>query len=189
MTNQYNGDLTTDIQGDRAQVVILGTVLTDTVHIDAEVAVETAFMVIDKSNTAVWKHTQSTGYHVVLEYIILEVNPDNSYAGEVKLGFLENVSGTDGVFHQFLDIDLRKQAATVIEVIEFGEHGFQLSTNTHFGPQITSTRFQTDVNLGGPDDPTTLTYPSGDGDLVLWVTRTAGTVDVSLTVGYEMAVD
>lgn len=189
MSNQYNGDLVTDVEGDRAQVMVLGTVLTDTVHLDAEVAVETAYMLIDKSNTAVWPHTQSTGYHIVVEYLILEVDPDGSYAGEVKLGFLENVNATNGEFHQVIDIDLRKQSAVVLEVIDFGSHGLQLSTDTHFGPIFTSTRFQTDVNLGGPDDPTTLTYPSGDGDLVLWVTRTAGSVDVSITIGYAMVPD
>jgi len=45
--------------------------------------------------------------------------------------------------------------------------------------------FQTDVNLGGPDDPATITYPSGDGDLVLLVDRTAGSVSVSVTIIYE----
>lgn len=188
--NQYNGTLVTDVEGDRAQVVVLGTVLTDTVHIDVDVSVTTAFMLIDKSNTAVWPHTQSTGYHTVLAYLILEVDPDGSYLGEVKLGYLKNVDATNGDFVQVFDLDLRKQSDLVVEVINFGEHGLQLSDDTHFGPVTAdSTLFQTDVNLGGPDDPTTLTYPSGDGDLVLLVTRSAGSVDVSITLGYAMVPD
>ncbi|KKM11737.1 hypothetical protein LCGC14_1720660 [marine sediment metagenome] len=50
---------------------------------------------------------------------------------------------------------------------------------------VNSTLFQTDVNLGGPDDPSTTTYPSGNGDLVMLIEQTAGAVDVSVTMIYE----
>ena len=43
--------------------------------------------------------------------------------------------------------------------------------------------FQTDVNLDGPDGNNS--FPSGNGDLVMLVEVSAGTVDVSITLGYE----
>ena len=186
-SNYFNGDLVTDVEGQNAQVTVTGTTLTDTVHLDAEVSVDTAFMLIDKSDTTTWPHTVSTGYHVMLEYIVIEVDPDTNYLGEVKLGYLKNVDATNGDFVQILDVDLRSKSDLIVENINFGNRGLQLSDATHFGPVIAnSTLFQTDVNLGGPDDPTTLTYPSGEGDLILYITRSAGTVDVSITLGYEM---
>ena len=72
------------------------------------------------------------------------------------------------------------------EVIDFGSHGLHCSDTSHFGPVLANrTEFQTDVNLGGPDDPGTLTYPSGDGDLVLLVSGSNHAVGVSITLGYE----
>lgn len=42
------------------------------------------------------------------------------------------------------------------------------------------------VDIGSqPDDPSTLTYPSGDGDLCLIVTGSNHAVGVSITIGYE----
>lgn len=62
--------------------------------------------------------------------------------------------------------------------------GMDLETNHWFGPTTAdSTLFQTDVNLLGPDG--NISFPSGAGDLVVIVERTAGAVDVSITLGYE----
>jgi hypothetical protein len=119
----------------------------------------------------------------------LEVDPGSTFAGEVRLGYLKNVDGTNGDFVSIFDVDMQKSAAVIVESINFGDHGLNCSDTYHFGPvDANNTAYQTDVNLGGPDDPTTTTYPSGDGDLVLQITGAAagnGGVDVSLTIGYE----
>ena len=165
--------------------VASGFTITFTVLLDTgSVAVTTAFMLIDLSDTTNWAHTE-TG-HITLEYMIIEVDPDTTFLGEIKLGFLSSVDATDGDLNNFLDIDMAKKSDLVVEVINFGTHGLHCELASHFGPvDANSTLFQTDVNLGGPDDPGTLTYPSGAGDLVLLVERSAGTVDVSITIGYE----
>ncbi len=55
----------------------------------------------------------------------------------------------------------------------------------HFGPTVTSTVFQTDVDLIGPDGGVA-SHPSGNGDLVLLVIGgDTDQVNISVTVGYE----
>lgn len=156
---------------------------TDIVHFDIQnVQAQTAYMIVDLSDTTNWPHTK-TGY-ITIEYLILEVDPDSSYAGEVKLGFLSNVDVDNGDFHQIIDIDMARQSALLVETIDFGSHGMDLEKAHWFGPTTAdSTLFQTDTSLKGPDGNTS--YPAGDGDLVLIIERTAGAVDVSLTIGYE----
>ena len=184
MSRQFGGDLITK-DGRTSQFVASGFTDTQTVHFDVQsVAAQTAYMLIDLSDTTNWKHT-NTG-HINLEYLIIEVDPDAAYLGEIKLGFLVDVDATNGDFHQILDIDMAKKSDLFVENLNFGSHGFHCETDHHFGPiTANSTLFQTDVNLGGPDDPATITYPSGNGDLVLLIERSAGIVDVSITLGYE----
>lgn len=171
--------------GRTSQYVVGGFADTQTVHLDTgSVAAQTAFMLVDISDTTNWKHTNTD--HIIIDHFLVEVDPDANYLGEVKVGFLTNVDATDGDFNQILDVDLAKKSDLVVEDLDFGTHGFHCQASTHFGPILAnSTLFQTDVNLGGPDDPGTITYPSGDGDLVLLVEVSAGTVDVSVTMVYE----
>ena len=169
-----------------SKYVIDGFSDTQTVHLDTgSVAAQTAFMLVDISDTTNWKHT-STG-HIIIDHILIEADPDANYLGEIKIGFLSSVSATDGDFNQIVDLDMVKKSDLLIENLTFGG-GFQCVLASHFGPILAdSTLFQTDVNLGGPDDPSTLTYPSGAGDLAMLVEVAAGTVDVSITLVYETA--
>lgn len=169
--------------GRTSQFVAFGFTDTHTIHGDFQsISAQTAFMLIDLSDTTNWTHSE-TG-HINIEYIIVEIDPDTTYLGEVKIGFLTNVDGTNGDFNQILDIDLAKKSDLVTEIIEFGSHGFDCEVNHHFGPiTANSTLFQTDVNLEGPDGNTS--YPSGNGDLILLVERSQGEVDISITLGYE----
>lgn len=171
--------------GKVSQFTIDGFSNTFATHLDIQnVQAQTACMIVDLSDTTNWPHVE-TG-HINVEYIIIEVDPDGSYVGEVKLGFLTNVDATNGDFHQVIDIDMQRKADIVIENIDFGSHGIDLQTDHWFGPTTqNSTLFQTDVNLRGPDGTTA--FPSGDGDLVMIIERTAGSVDVSVTIGYETA--
>ncbi len=182
MTYKPGGDII-DHDGRKSQSVVFGFSDTFTIHGDFQaIAAQTAFMMIDLSDTTNWAHTNTAG--IILEYLILEVDPDATYLGEVKLGFLTNVDATNGDFNQIIDIDMAKKSDLVIEVIDFGSHGFDCEVTHHFGPiTANSTLFQTDVDLEGPSGATS--FPSGAGDLVLLVERSAGEVDVSITIGYE----
>lgn len=174
--------------GKTSLYVVSGFTETYTVHMDVQsVVLTTAFMLIDLSNASGnWKHTE-TG-HINLEYLIIEVDPDTSFLGEIKLGFLTNVDAINGDFNQVIDIDMIKKSDLLVENLNFGSHGMDLQTSHHFGPMLVdSVLFRTGLDLGGPDDPAVITYPSGDGDLILLIERSAGEVDVSVTLGYETA--
>lgn len=166
---------------------VAGFTNTQTVHLDMSLAssTTTAYMLIDLSDTTNWKHT-NTG-SIVLEYMVLEVDPGTTFTGEVKLGYLKNVDATNGDFVTLFDVDMRRAADLLVETIDFGSHGLHCSDAYHFGPtDANNVLYQTDVNLLGPDGNTS--YPSGDGDLVLVVSGADtgnGAVNVSVTLGYE----
>lgn len=164
--------------------VVSGFTDTDIVHLDAQAiaAASTAFMLIDLSDKTNWPHAY-TG-HIVIEYIIIEVDPADNYLGEIKFGFLSNVDAANGDFHQVIDIDMARKSSLLVETIDFGSHGLDLRTNHWFGPTTSdSALFQTaGADIVGPDSNS---FPSGDGDLVMIVEVAAQSVDVSVTVGYE----
>ena len=188
MTYKPSGDLITK-DGRTSQYVAAGFTETETIHIDVQTtSTLIAYMLIDISDTSNWKHT-NTG-HINLEYFIIEVDPEDLFAGQIKIGFLENVDGDNGDFYQIMDIDMQKKSDLLVENINFGSHGLDCESNHHFGPVIAnSTLFRTaGADLGGPDDPGTLTYPSGAGDLVMIVDGDGSKqVDVSIIIGYETA--
>ena len=173
--------------GRKSQFVVSGFTDTGIVHLDVQgVAVaQTAFMLIDLSDTTNWPHIK-TG-HIVVEYIILEIDPADNYLGEIKLGFLENVDTSNGDFHQVIDIDMARKSDLFVETLDFGSHGLDLRTNHWFGPTTAnSVKFRTaGADIVGPDGNS---FPSGDGDLVMLVEVSAQSVDVSITIGYETVV-
>lgn len=156
---------------------------TTTIHADfTNISAQTAFMLIDLSDTTNWKHTE-TG-HINIEYISIQIDPDAAYLGSAEIGFLSSVDATNGDFNEVIDIDMAKKSDILVETLNFGSHGLDCEEDHHFGLVIAdSTLFQIDVNLEGPDGNTS--YPAGNGDLCLVVERSAGSVDVSITIGYE----
>lgn len=174
---------TTTFEGTTSLNTVFGNFDTEVVHLDAEdIAVTTAFMLVDLSDTTNWSHT-NTG-HIDLLFFILSIDPTTNFAGDVELGFLTNVDATDGDFNEVVEVHLEKQSDPAIIPINYGSYGIGLITDHIFGPVTANdTLFQTDVNLQGPDGNTS--FPSGNNDLVMKVTRTAGDISVSITIGYK----
>jgi hypothetical protein len=187
-TGVYRNSGVVNSSGKTSSYVAMGFTNTFSVHIDVSTSSTlAAYSVIDLSDTTNWPHTK-TG-EIIIEYMMLMIGPTTNFLGEVKLGYLKNVDGTDGDFVDLFNVNMQRKSALFVEVLDFGSHGIHCVDSSHFGPIIeNSTLFQTDVNLGGPADSTTLSHPSGDGDLVLIVDGDGtNLVDVSLTIGYETA--
>lgn len=154
----------------------------EVVHIDIDVSANADFMVIDLSDTTAWPHT-STG-HIDIAYILINVNPDTSFSGDIELGFLTNVDGTDGDFNPIFEIHMDKKQDSVTQMMNFGAFEMSLESSHWYGTiTANDTAFQTDVTLTGPAGAS---HNSGNGDLVMRLAGiTAGTVAVGLTIGYR----
>lgn len=149
-------------------------------------AASTACMIIDLSDTVNWPHS-NTGHIDILNYS-LNLNPSGTpaFLGDFSLGFLSNVDATNGDFHDIQTWHMQKGANNISEHYDFAMVHYSMELSKWFGPvTVDDTTFQTDVDLPGPDGLTA--YPSGDGDLVLKVIMSAGTVDISITVAYKVA--
>lgn len=159
---------------------------TESVHMDVSTATSgsVAYMAIDLSDTTVWKHVNTD--HIVIEYMLIMVSPTANFLGDVRLGYLKNVDATNGDFSDVFNVNMLRKSDLFVEVLDFGSRGLHCDDAHHFGPVVVdSALFQTDVNLGGPDNTAVLTYPSGDGDLVLLVSGNGNVVEVPPTIGYE----
>lgn len=151
------------------------------IHLDAEdIGVETSFMLIDLSDTTNWPHT-NTG-HIDVVFAAVNIAPDTNYQGDLQIGFLTGVTATTGNLNGIYELHMDKKTALIATTIPLPFGGVSLETEHWFGPTSASAAFQTDVNLAGPDETTT--FPSGNGDLVMTITRTAGEVSVGVTIGY-----
>ena len=76
----------------------------------------------------------------------------------------------------------KKPEPKIVSVSYF--FGIALEAAHFFGPiAANDTTWQTDVNLQGPSGATS--FPSGNGDLVMLITRSAQDISVSITVGYR----
>jgi len=169
-------------EGQTSAHFIPGHVDIEVVHIDVDISATQGFMIIDLSDTTNWPHT-STG-HIDIAYILINVNPTATFAGDIELGFLTNVDATDGDFNGIYEIHMDKKQDSVNEMMNFGAFEMSLESAHWFGPiSADDTNWQTDLNLQGPDGTTA--FPAGNGDLVMLISVTTSEVAVGLTIGYR----
>ena len=151
------------------------------VHLHAtSVAATTGYMLIDLSDAVNWPHTL-TG-HIDVRSMIINVAPTTTFAGSVHVGFLTNVDGTNGDFNIVYCAHFIAGSLPLAQTLSLNALA-DMTTDQWFGPTTANdTTWQTDVNITGPDG--NVSYPSGAGDLVMKVTRTASQADVSVTLLY-----
>lgn len=173
----------TTVDGITSLYTVTGVERSEFVHIDVDdIATTTGYMLVDLSDTTNWPHTP-TG-HIDLLYLVVDIDPDATFQGDVSLGFLSNVDGTNGDFHIILAYHLDKKAEPLVNTINFGSFEMTLDADHWFGPVVANdATWQTDVSLRGPDG--NASFSAGDGDFVCKVTRTAGEVSIGITIGYE----
>jgi hypothetical protein len=171
-------------EGENAARISIGHKGVFSVHFDSDAETGTqGFMLVDLSDTTNWPHTNTN--HIVLEKVIINVNPSSTpgFVGDLSFGFLSNVDATNGDYHRIGKLHGDRGTPIVGGEFSFDNFGFDLESANWFGPTtLNDTTWQTDVNLLGPDGNTS--YPSGDGDFVMYLDSTAGSIDIAVTVFY-----
>lgn len=152
------------------------------VHVDVDnIGAVTGVMLIDLSDTTNWPHT-NTG-HIVIDEMSLDIDPATAYRGDIEFGFLSSVDDTNGDLNVIMTHHFGQGAMHLSASHDF-EGGIDLEAEMWFGPTTADdVTWQTDVNLLGPDGTTA--FPAGDEDFVMKVNRTAGNVDIGVTILYE----
>lgn len=169
-------------EGVTSLLTVPGNFDVEVIHLDAEdIDATTGFMLVDLSDTTNWPHSD-TG-HIDLLFFTMTTDPHATFSGDIQLGFLTNVDATNGDFNEIFELHMEKKPSAQVVSIQYF-FGIALETTHFFGPiDANSTVWQTDVDLQGPSGATS--FPSGAGDLVMQITRTAQDVSVSITVGYR----
>ncbi len=169
-------------EGVTSLLTVPGNFDVEVIHLDAEdIATTTGFMLVDLSDTTNWPHT-ATG-HIDLLFFAMTTDPSATFSGDVQVGFLSSVDATDGDLNEVFELHMEKKPDPKIVTIQYF-FGIALEAAHFFGPiTANDTTWQTDVNLQGPSGASS--FPSGNGDLVMLVTRTASDISVSITVGYR----
>jgi len=170
-------------EGDSSLRIVDGHQEHSLVHMSLNgVSGNTNYMLVDLSDTTNWPHTE-TG-HLSINHIILSINPSTTFQGDILVGFLSNVDESNGDFHQIIALHGDLNASPQVLNLNLGLHSIDTDKGDWFGPTtLNDVAFQTDVLLLGPDGRTV--YPSGNGDLVMRLTSSAGTVDIAVTIVYR----
>lgn len=142
------------------------------------VSATTGFMLIDLSDTTNWKHVETGS--LSLRAFMVTVDPDG-FTGSIQIGVLQNVDATDGDFYQLLDWDFTNKTQGFTHECVLNDI-LPLGINNFGKINLNDTVFNTATNLYGPTE--TVAYPSGNGDLVMKITRTAGAIRVFFRTAY-----
>jgi len=175
--------------GDSSQLVTPGGRESCVVTLDVNsVAITTGYLLIDLSNTTNYPHTNDGSVNVI-DVLSLMVNASalSSFGGDIEIGYLTVADANGAIFHRVWGFPVTEDPNnTIVQNFTWGEnYNFSpviLSTSYCLSYPYTDTTFQTDVALTQPNSGTA--YP-GNGDLVMKITRSAGTVSVTATVVYR----
>lgn len=159
------------------------------------VNIETGWMIVDLSDTDTFPHTipaEGVTAHIEVTAVHVEIDPASSFRGHVELGFLKTVRSNVSNFHQIYCWSFATGSARTYESVYLHESPIVCDTRYHYGELHTDLSiFGSDKSLSGPQSSHGVgaTYFAGEGDLVLRIQRTTGTVDCSITVSYNVVED
>ena len=161
------------------------------VYIEAGLAAAKDIIIIDLSDIVNFPHRKSSGT-VHITKLEISIKIDSSFAGTLELGFLKNVDATNGDLYTFKKYTFGAGAVQNIYEDKSASPDSPIVCDTdHILTQaieVNDTAFQTDEVLPSPyDDAAVYTTVSGDGDIVLRLTRSAGTIDFNVAIQYYIA--
>ena len=155
-----------------------------------DITENTAAILVDLSDTTNFPHVKSDGDIYLMGYQV-SLSPDTNYKGGVGLGFLKNVNGSNGDFHTVFCWQFQGQASGNVNDGEwFGREMAIRCKSDYFlvSGNLNDASFQTDLAIPSPYDITDpYTTVSGDGDIAIKITRTAGSIYVGVTIHYVVA--
>jgi hypothetical protein len=153
---------------------------------ESDIAATADFILIDLSDTTNYPHTLTSYIHLENIFVIVDATADADYT--VQIGWVENVDATNGDFYEIYHFGGTKKLGNsfVFDINHAPNAPSLISTNSvGTNTSANDTAFQTDVSLGSTLAPGTTNTPSGDGDMVMRVTMNAGTIGLTVGVGYH----
>jgi hypothetical protein len=136
------------------------------------------YMIVKLAAGGSWPHPAGMS-HIDIQNVHVNIDPSNTYVGDIDVGFLSNVDATDGDLNKFYTWHFDRAAAVIDTSYELKVH---FDSSNWFGPtDANDATWQTDVAITGPDGNT---YTSADGDIVIKVNVSAGAIDISFTIEY-----
>jgi hypothetical protein len=184
LTTGAGGKITNETEGEESIYVVPGyddgfaaTLVMQTIN------ATTAFMAVDLSDTGSWPHTNTD--HIDIKYAALNVNPSSAFRGDIILGYLSNVGGSDGTLIELERVHFEQQSSAILDLqrdYQFAD--LEAKEERHYGPRTNSLAiFGTGIALKGPEG--LATHTPGDGDVVIYIDVTAGSVDATCLIGYK----
>lgn len=160
------------------------------VYNEAALGAAKDIIMIDVSDIVNFPHKKlGTVYITKLE---ISIKIDAAFAGTLELGFLKNVDGSNGDLYTFKKYTFGAGAVqNIYEDKSASPDSPIICSDTYILTQTISVddaAFQNDAVLPSPyDDVATYTTVSGDGDIALRITRSAGTIDFNVSIQYYVA--
>ena len=152
----------------------------------SDVSTTTDFIVIDISDTTNYPHVSTSYIHTENMFFNVDATSDADYT--IDLGWLENVDGTNGDFYSVYSFGGTKKTGNSASIsINHAPNSPRLISTKVLvsNKSLNDTAFQTDVNLGSTIAPGTANVPSGSGDMVVRVTINAGSIGLTIGIGYH----
>jgi len=145
-------------------------------------------IMVDLSDIANFPHVKGSGT-VHITKLEISIKIDASFAGTFELGFLKDVDDTDGDVYTFKKFTFGAGAVQNIYEDKSASPDSPIVCSTRYiltqTIAVDDTAFQNDEVLPSPyDDAAAYTTVSGDGDIVLRITRSAGTIDFNISIQY-----
>jgi hypothetical protein len=158
------------------------------VYNEAGLAAAKDIIMIDLSDIVNFPHNKATTV-VHITKLEISIKIDATFAGTLELGFLKNVDASNGDLYTFKKFTFGAGAVQNIYEDKSASPDSPIVCSTDYiltqTIAVDDTAFQTDVALPSPyDDTAAYTTVSGDGDIVLRITRSAGTIDFNVAIQY-----
>lgn len=134
-----------------------------------------------------WPHKGVSAGHIHILSISTSINVNGTFAGNVSIGYLSDVTATNSRFNPVADYPFNAYLNLAVQSYkDYAFHPIGCKTTDTIGPAETLTAFQSDVFI---TIPSAGSIEPGNGDVVLWIDRGAGNITMSGVIQYTVVPD